>query len=280
MPYVQSADGVVLHYAMHDYTDPWRDAPVLLLQHGFGRSGRFWYSLVPYLARWYKVVTPDLRGLGLSSKEFDLATGITVERYIGDLVSIADAVGAATFHYAGESLGGILGMVLAAEHPERVRTLSLFAAPLVISEWTQKTFAFGHSSWQDALRAMGAAGWAAAANGATRFPPEVEPGLSSWYAAEMGKSDVEVMIAMSQLAARIDATPYLPRIKAPVLGLYPTEGAITTGDQEEVMRRSIADLTILHLPTRYHMVQTLAPKACAEHVLHFMALHDGINCHE
>jgi len=40
-----------LHYEIHDFTDPWKDAPYVILQHGHGRSGRFWYGWVPYLSR-------------------------------------------------------------------------------------------------------------------------------------------------------------------------------------------------------------------------------------
>ena len=72
------SDGCELQCRIVDYTDPWRNAPYLILQHGFGRSGRFWYSWVPYLARFYKVVRPDMRGLGQSSADFDLATAFTL----------------------------------------------------------------------------------------------------------------------------------------------------------------------------------------------------------
>jgi 3-oxoadipate enol-lactonase len=279
MPFVNAHDGVRLHYDLHDYTDPWKRAPVLILQHGFSRSSRFWYNMIPYLSRFYRVVTPDLRGLGESSRDFDLDTAITVENYLADLVSIAGAVGAETFHYAGESLGGIIGLALAAAHPDRVRTLSLLAAPLTISPWTQQTFAFGHASWQDAMRTMGASGWAAAANGATRFPAGTDPGLLDWYAAECGKSDVNVMIAMSRLASRVDAAPVLDKIRAPVLGLYPAGGRITS-DDERTLREKVPQIRIMHLPIQAHMVWTLAPATCADAIQHFMALHDGIVCHE
>lgn len=275
MPVVVAKDGAKLNVEIHDHTDPWKHAPMLILQHGFGRSGRFWYNFAPYLSRHYRVACPDLRGLGASPASFDVDRAITVETYIGDLVAIIERLGDSPVHYAGESLGGILGFVLAAEHPELVRTLSVFAAPLVISAWTQKTFAFDHPTWQDALRTMGAEGWARAVNAATRFPPGTDPGLVEWFAREMGKSNVDVMIAMSRVASKVDAAPYLARIRAPVLGLYPSGGAIVTADQEETMRARIADLTIVHLPTSYHMVHTLFPATCAESVLSFMALHDG-----
>lgn len=279
MPDTTAHDGVALHYEMHDYTDTWKNAPVLILQHGFGRSSRFWYSMIPYLSRFYRVVCPDLRGLGQSSPNFDLASCITVDNYVADIVSIADTVGADSFHYAGESLGGILGLATAARHPGRMRTLSLLAAPLSISPWTQKTFAFDYPTWQDALHGMGSKAWAAAVNTATRFPSDAEPGLLDWYSAEMGKSDVEVMIAMSRLAAVVDATPLLRDVRAPVLGLYPSGGRVT-GEQEAALQAGLADFRLVHLPIAYHMVWTLAPASCADHILHFIAAHDGVTCRE
>lgn len=280
MPFVTARDGVKLHYALHDYTDPWSDAPILILQHGYGRSGRFWFSLIPYLARFYRVVCPDLRGLGQSSKDFDLAAGISVENYQADLLAIADSLNASSFHYAGESLGGILGMVLSAEHPQRVRSLTLLSAPLRINETTQKMFAFEYPSWQDALRELGSAGWAAKANMATRFPPGTDPALLEWYSNEIGKSDVNVLIAMSRLASKVEAEPVLSRIKAPVLGLYPSKGRFTTSGQEDVLKAKVANLLLVHLPNQFHMIWVLAPAACAGHMLHFMAAHDGRVCDE
>jgi 3-oxoadipate enol-lactonase len=155
MPELRRAGKPTLYYALDDYTDPWRHSPYLILQHGYGRSGQFWYSWVPYLSRFYKIVRPDLRGLGQSGVPDDLETGLNVEAYIDDLLAIIGELGGGPIHYCGESLGGILGMVLAAQHPQRLRTLSLVAAPLLINKDTQRAFAFDYPTWQDALRTMG-----------------------------------------------------------------------------------------------------------------------------
>ena len=128
---------------------------------------------------------------------------------------------------------------------------------------------------------MGSFGWADAGKraGRTSFA-EDDAGHRDWYSAEMGKSEVNVLIAMTYVAQTVDVKPVLHKIKAPVLGLYPTGGEVTTGDQFETMRRDIKDLKIVHLPGPRHLVQSLHPAACAEQVLHFMALHDGRACHE
>ena len=72
MPLLRRTGRPTLLYRVDDYTDPWKHAGTILLQLGFGLSSRFWYSWVPYLSRFYRVVRPDMRGLGLSSKDFDL----------------------------------------------------------------------------------------------------------------------------------------------------------------------------------------------------------------
>jgi 3-oxoadipate enol-lactonase len=280
MPLLKRNALPTLHYALDDFTDPWKNAPYLILQHGYGRAGAFWYSWVPYLSRHYKVVRPDLRGLGRSEAPADLETGLSAAAYIEDLVALIEALGGGPVHYCGESLGGILGMVLAAEHPDKLRTLSLVAAPVLINADTQKTFAFGHPSWPEALRAMGSRKWSEAANTATRFPADTDPGLLRWYAEQMGQSRVEVLVRMSRIAAGVDATPYLQRIRTPTLGLYPAQAPITIQAQEETLKKGIANLRIVHVASRHHTIQNLLPATLAKQVLYFAAQHDGIACDE
>jgi len=58
---------VELHYYDDDFTEPWRAAPTMLLQHGFSRSGKFWYNWVPLLAHEFRILRPDMRGMGEST---------------------------------------------------------------------------------------------------------------------------------------------------------------------------------------------------------------------
>jgi hypothetical protein len=44
------ANNYQMHYEVDDFTDPWKPAETLWIQHGFGRSSRFWYHWVPPLA--------------------------------------------------------------------------------------------------------------------------------------------------------------------------------------------------------------------------------------
>ena len=280
MPTLYRSNQPALHYEIDDYTDPWKNAQFILLQHGYGRSAKFWYRWVPYLSRFYKIVRPDLRGLGQSSKDFDLRQGISVDAYLADIEDIIDGVGAGSVHYCGESLGGILGMAFAATRPDRVRTLNLISAPVFLDDSFKNRSRFGYGSWEEALRKLGPQGYAEAKNSGDRFSPDTDPGLMQWFADEQGKSDVEVLIAMQHLASRVDATPYLGRITSPVLAIYPSQGPITTPEQEDLLRKQVKNLKMIHIPSRHHNLHCTHPAACAVHVLHFAAQHDGISCHE
>lgn len=57
MPYLSRQGNPTLWYDLDDYTNPWEKAPAIVLQHGFGRSSRIWYSWVPNLSRYYRVIT-------------------------------------------------------------------------------------------------------------------------------------------------------------------------------------------------------------------------------
>ena len=280
MAFIKRHGEPTLHYEVDDFTDEWKNAPVLILQHGFGRSSNLWYRWVPYLSRFFRIVRPNLRGLGQSPLDFDPETGYTTQGFLDDILAVCDEVSPGRpVHYCGESIGGIIGIMLAAAHPHRLRTLSLVSTPLTIPKHTQDTFAFGHPSWQDAMRTMGSEQWSVAANASTRFPPDADAAMQKWYAHDMGKSSVDSLVGLSRLAMKIDVRAQAAKITTPTLGLYPGNGRITRFD-EEMVRTTIPGILMMMMPTEFHAVQFLMAKQCAQQVLYFASQHDGTLCDE
>lgn len=276
MPLTQKPGRPALHYVVDDYTDPWKNAPYMLLQHGNGRSGAFWYSWVPYLSRFYRVVRPDMRGLGGSSADFDLKSEFTLENCVEDLVAIIDDLGAQSVHVCGESAGGMVGIALAALHPQRVRTLTLVSTPVSIPKERRVTYGMTGVSEQTDRDA-----YIEATNRSMRFPADADPGLLDWYKREFQKNRADVQAAMAAgLVNSANMLTYLPRVQAPVLGLYPSEGPITTPEQKQMLRENLKNVRLVQLPGTFHKVQLMYPASCATHLLHFAAQHDGIATHE
>ena len=280
MPYFERAGEPRLHYELDDYTDPWKKAPTILLQHGYARSTKFWRACVPYLARFYRVLRLDLRGFGQSDTSFNLKTGLNLAAYVKDFNELFDHLGIDSVHYCGESSAGTLGMAFAAECPERVRTLTVISSPVAMTEEDKKSALAGHPDRVTALTKMGTRGWIESSNAGRRFPADADPRLLAWTLDEMGKSDVNVMIASFIWTSNVDAEPYLPKIKAPVLAIYPQSGVITKEEHIDLLRAKVRDIDIVRIPLNAHSLQIIAPATCAEAVLHFIARHDGIACRE
>jgi 3-oxoadipate enol-lactonase len=277
MPYFERSGKPTLHYAFDDFTNPWSEAPIIILQHGFGRSGRFWFNWVPYLSRFYRVVRPDLRGLGGSIKNFDPNAPFTADAFVEDTAELIRELGGPV-HFCGESAGGLIGIILAGKYPELVRTLTLVATPMRISPDHQKMMALDHPTWQDALRTLGAQKWSEAMNGELRFPPGSDPKMLKWFADEMGKSSTDSLIAMSKAVPSADGAPYLSKIKAPVLGLYPERGRSNDDTLMATLKSGIKNLHIVEVPCKYHAIQMLEPALLSKHMLYFAAQHDGLSC--
>jgi 3-oxoadipate enol-lactonase len=280
MPFLERAGEPRLHYELDDFTDPWKKAPCIMLQHGYARSTRFWRAWIPYLSRFYRVLRLDLRGLGESGREFDLATGINLAAYLKDFTDLLDHLGIDSVHYCGESSAGTLGMAFAAERAPRVRTLSIISSPVAMSEEDKVSALAGHPDRVTALRKMGSRGWLEASNAGRRFPADADPALLAWTLDEMGNSDVEVLIAMFRFVSNVDAAPYLAKIAAPVLAVYPAAGVITKDEHTDLLREKVRNLTMVRMTVQAHSLQLVAPATCAQTVLHFIARHDGVVCRE
>jgi 3-oxoadipate enol-lactonase len=111
-------DGTRIHWR----SDGRAEAPALVLVGSLGSDHTMWSPVLDGLAQHFRVLRMDTRGHGAS----DAPPGdYTLAELAGDVLAVADAAGAPRFHYAGVSLGGMIGMWLAAARPERVDRLVL-----------------------------------------------------------------------------------------------------------------------------------------------------------
>jgi pimeloyl-ACP methyl ester carboxylesterase len=113
-------EGIKLHYV------EWNNGPQsasknVLLIHGLTGSNRELTGLGNHLSReGFRVIAPDLRGRGLSSKP---AHGYGIPFHVADLLTLLDSLGLDSVSVVGYSLGGGIGMHMAALFPARVRKL-------------------------------------------------------------------------------------------------------------------------------------------------------------
>ncbi len=96
--------------------------PVVLL-HGFPQTWYEWRELIPHLAARHRVIAPDLRGLGDSTRPEHGYDKKTVAADVWELVH--DVMGIDSFYLVGHDWGGPTAYALAAAHRDAVRRLAI-----------------------------------------------------------------------------------------------------------------------------------------------------------
>ena len=102
------------------------DGPIVLFSHGLFWSGEMYRSQVAALRDRYRCITYDHRGQGKSDKPNVRA--ITLEQVTEDALALIHHLDAGPVHFVGLSMGGCVGMRLAAREPDLLHSLSLLAA--------------------------------------------------------------------------------------------------------------------------------------------------------
>jgi 3-oxoadipate enol-lactonase len=105
-----------LFYEAHGEGDP------LLLIMGLAADSTAWLFQVPELARHYRTIVFDNRGVGRSSKP---RGPYTIHEMADDAAGLLDVIGIERAHVVGVSMGGMIAQELALRHPKRVRGLVL-----------------------------------------------------------------------------------------------------------------------------------------------------------
>lgn len=99
------------------------DARPQLLVHGLGGSSVTWVQVMEGLSEHGPVVAVDLPGFGRTP--IDAADALTMHGYVEFVLEVADALGWDTFTLHGNSMGGLVGTLLATAHPHRLERLVL-----------------------------------------------------------------------------------------------------------------------------------------------------------
>lgn len=98
--------------------------PPLVLVHGFTGFRQDFDGVLDALAPLGRTLAPDLRGHG-ESTHTGTPSGYTLESLTGDLLAFLDATGVSHCDLLGHSMGGMLVLRLALDHPERIHSLIL-----------------------------------------------------------------------------------------------------------------------------------------------------------
>lgn len=240
MPKVK-ANNITINYEQQGNGDPLILIPYLSADHAC-----YAFQVAEY-AKHFTCISLDLRGTGESDK---FAGDWSTELLADDVAAFMQAAGIRRAHVSGLSLGGAIGMWLAAKYPQNVQSLSL------------------HSSWPktDPFVKTVVEGWQVMAKALDSVPEMVIRGIFPWcftpelyaarpeYIASLAdfvrsrpEQPVTAFIQQSNAVITHDAEAQLGRIAAPTLITFGRADMVTSTRFADPLKNAIRGSELLIL---------------------------------
>lgn len=248
-----------------------RDAPAVILLHGFGASLDTWEPWAQALSSRFRVIRLDLPGFGLTGPDptgdYSDARGMTILRDLMDQLRIDRA------SLIGNSLGGRLAWNFAAQHPERVARLVLvspdgFASPGFAYDQAPEVPLMMRALPYVAPRAMLKDSLAAAYANPARL---TEATLTRYRDMLLAPGVRRAMLARMGQTILHDPAPTLARITAPTLLLWGEQDAMIPIANAADYLRYLPHATLVRLPQLGHLPFEENPSRSLPAVTRFLA---------
>jgi pimeloyl-ACP methyl ester carboxylesterase len=252
-------DGVRLAYAVDGTGPPLVKAGNWMTHLDYERQSPVWRHWVSELSRGHALVRYDVRGCGLSDREFDGMP--TLDSYVGDLAAVVDAAGLDRFALFGLSGGAPTAIEYTARYPERVSHLVLYGA------WARGRYLRGEREAEHArvLIDLMRVGWGGAV-------PAFRQVFSSLYIPSAGEEqkrwldDMQQASSSGEMAARLwlsvaeaDVSDAAGRITQPALVLHARHDRAVPYEEGRRVASLFANGRLVTLETDNHILQDGEP---------------------
>jgi 3-oxoadipate enol-lactonase len=249
---------------LHHRLDGPEDAPVLVLSNSLGTRHTMWDVQAPALVERFRLLRYDTRGHGQS----DVPEGPYAIADLGqDVLALLDELGIERFSFCGLSIGGMTGIWLGINAPERVErlVLSSTAAHFPPADmWTERA---------DTARSEGVA---ALADGALerwftagffeRHPEEIDR-----FRQMLDTTPGEGYASCCEAIRDMDPRDGLGGIRAPTLVIAGDEDPSTPPEKAEEIVAAVPGATLLLLEPARHIANVEQPRAFTEALLGHLA---------
>jgi len=199
-------------------------------------------------------------------------TGLDMDTLSEDAAALIGALGVGPVHFVGMSMGGFVGMRLAARHPELVRSLILAdtaAGPEPARnvpryrrlEWVARWF----GTWPVAGKVEAIMHGASA-----RKDPARAATLRAWRERLLRVDTAAMNRAVEGVLTRESAIPLLPRIRCPTLVMVGEEDTATVPARSEEIASAISGTRLVRIPRAGHMSPIDAPEAVTTELRSFL----------
>jgi pimeloyl-ACP methyl ester carboxylesterase len=236
--------------------------------HGIGASRHSFDGLVAALKGEYRCIGYDLRGHGLSPKP---RPPYTLEDLVEDLEALRRELGIEKAHFAGHSLGGMIGPAYARKYPRHVASVGLYS-----------TAAFRTAD--DSAKVKGVV----AAMRAKGIPQVLETLKDRWFTPEFAArrpdvierrmqqvidTDPDVFLSVFDIYAETEMSPWLHEVKHPCLVLTGENDGGCNPRLNRQIADALPDSELVILPVLRHAILLEASDQVAPPVLDFLRRH-------
>jgi 3-oxoadipate enol-lactonase len=257
MPTIQS-NGCPIHVEVEGP----EDKPVLMLSNSLGTDLHMWDPQVASLTRHFRLVRYDRRGHGKSG----VPKGpYTMEMLGRDVLAVLDALKIEKINWCGLSMGGMVGMWLGANAPQRINRLILSNTSAYFAD---------KEIWNGRIKTVREKGLASIVGGTmerwfTQGFREREPNKIAWLSEMFLATDPEGYIACGEAVRDMDHREIIKSITAPTLVIAGRHDPATTVEHGEFIRSRIpgASMTVLDAA---HIANVEQPHDYTDVVLGFL----------
>lgn len=241
----------------------------LLLLTGLSGAGRAWGDHRQRFGRDFLTVTPDHRGTGDSTPADD---GYTIHDHAADMAELVRHLELGPTHVVGSSTGGAIGQVMALEHPDVVRSLTLVSSWAGPDDYFRRQFELRRR----VLTELGAVAYREASAlflfspTHTASNPEV---VAAWLErASANPVDASIMTRRIDMILAHDVRDRLGEIDVPALVLVGEEDICTPPHQSRELAEAIPGAELAVLPGG-HLVYLEQPDVFHQRVTEFLRRH-------
>jgi 3-oxoadipate enol-lactonase/4-carboxymuconolactone decarboxylase len=246
----------VPHLTVTDFGGP-DGARLLLLGPSLGTSAdALWSDAAAHLREHVRVVAWDLPGHGRGGR----TAPFTITELATGVLALADDYAAETFHYAGDSIGGCVGLQMLLDAPHRVASATLLCTGAAIGT---------PDGWRERAAAVRSSGIEAALAGAAQrwFSngfPERRPHVSAALLRALRDTDPTSYAQACDALAGFDVTDRLHEIEAPVLAVAGSDDLPTPPKSLQRIASDVKDGRFVMLDGVGHLAPAEAPDAVAK----------------
>jgi 3-oxoadipate enol-lactonase len=249
---------------VHHMLEGPEDAPVLVLSNSLGTTLGMWDEQAPALSERFRLLRYDHRGHGGSPVPPD---PYKIEVLGRDVLVLLDRLEVGCFSFCGLSIGGMVGMWLAGEVPERVERLVLCCT----------SARFAPDAYDSRARTVRADGVGAVADAVLErwFTPAFRtsrPDVPGWARRMLLDTPAEGYAECCEAVRDADLGARLGAISAPTLVIAGADDPAAPPDQAEFIRDSSLDASLQVIPDAAHLANIEQPEAITHAIIDHVSL--------